>query len=202
MGTPTRPPPMAARSPLPAARKPTIAAISGPCFGGGVGLALACDFRVADASAYFAIPAARLSNVYGIVETRALFDAVGLAVAKEVLFTGRRYNADEALRIGLGDARRSRRCATRRRRSCQEHERLGAAYDQGRQGRARGHLAERDRCSASTPSRRSWTKRWRAPTTARASPPSPPSAIQSSRGSEQVLALYARRPAETPPSTM
>jgi enoyl-CoA hydratase/carnithine racemase len=81
--------------------KPTIAAISGPCFGGGVGLALSCDFRVADPSAYFAIPAARLSNVYGIVETRALFDAVGLAVAKEVLFTGRRYNADEALRLGL-----------------------------------------------------------------------------------------------------
>ena len=81
--------------------KPTIAAISGPCFGGGVGIALSCDFRVADASAYFAIPAARLSNVYGIVETRALFDAVGLAVAKEVLFTGRRYNAEEALRLGL-----------------------------------------------------------------------------------------------------
>ncbi len=81
--------------------KPTIAAISGPCFGGGVGVALSCDFRVADPSAYFAIPAARLSNVYGIVETRALFDAVGLAVAKEVLFTGRRYNADEALRLGL-----------------------------------------------------------------------------------------------------
>ena len=81
--------------------KPTIAAISGPCYGGGVGLALSCDFRVADQSAYFAIPAARLSNVYGIVETRALFDAVGMAAAKEVLFTGRRYSADEALRMGL-----------------------------------------------------------------------------------------------------
>ena len=81
--------------------KPTIAAISGPCYGGGVGLALSCDFRVADPSAYFAIPAALLSNVYGIVETRALFDAVGLAVAKEVLFTGRRYNAEEAMRLGL-----------------------------------------------------------------------------------------------------
>lgn len=81
--------------------KPTIAAISGACYGGGVGLALSCDFRVADPSAYFAIPAARLSNVYGIVETRALFDAVGVAVAKEVLFTGRRYNADEAMRLGL-----------------------------------------------------------------------------------------------------
>ena len=81
--------------------KPTIAAVSGPCYGGGVGVALSCDFRIADRTAYFAIPAARLSNVYGIVETRALFDAVGLAAAKEVLFTGRRYDADEAHRIGL-----------------------------------------------------------------------------------------------------
>ena len=81
--------------------KPTIAAISGPCYGGAVGISLACDFRVADQSAYFAIPAARLSNVYGVVETRAVFDAVGLAVAKDVLFTGRRYEADEAHRMGL-----------------------------------------------------------------------------------------------------
>ena len=81
--------------------KATIAAISGPCFGGGVGLALSCDFRFADATAYFGIPAARLSNVYGVVETRALFDAVGLAVAKEVLFSGRRYSADEARQVGL-----------------------------------------------------------------------------------------------------
>lgn len=84
-----------------ASPKPTIAAISGPCFGGGVALALSCDFRIADRTAYFAIPAARLSNVYGVVETRVLFDAVGLAVAKEVLFTGRRYDATEAHRVGL-----------------------------------------------------------------------------------------------------
>ncbi|MEZ5816656.1 MAG: enoyl-CoA hydratase-related protein [Hyphomicrobiaceae bacterium] len=84
-----------------ACAKPTIAAISGPCFGGGVALALSCDFRVGDASAYFAIPAARLSNVYGVVETRALYDAVGLAAAKEVLFTGRRYDAAEAHRLGM-----------------------------------------------------------------------------------------------------
>jgi enoyl-CoA hydratase/carnithine racemase len=81
--------------------KPTIAAISGPCYGGGVGIALSCDFRVADASAYFGIPAARLSNVYGVVETRAVFEAVGVAAAKEILFTGRRYDLDEAYRIGL-----------------------------------------------------------------------------------------------------
>ncbi len=88
-----------------ACSKPTIAAISGPCYGGGVGLALSCDFRVADKTAYFAIPAARLSNVYGVVETRAVFDAVGMAAAKEVLFTGRRYDLDEAYRIGLATHR-------------------------------------------------------------------------------------------------
>ena len=81
--------------------KATIAAISGPCYGGGAGLALACDFRVADHTSYFAIPAARLSNVYGVVETRALFNAVGLAAAKDVLFSGRRYEAAEARGIGL-----------------------------------------------------------------------------------------------------
>ncbi len=81
--------------------KATIAAVSGPCYGGGVGVALSCDFRVADASATFAIPAARLSNVYGIVETRAVYEAVGMAAAKEVLFSGRRYEAAEAHRIGL-----------------------------------------------------------------------------------------------------
>lgn len=81
--------------------KATIAAVTGACYGGGVGLALACDFRVADRTAYFGIPAARLSNVYGVVETRSLLNAVGLAAAKEVLFSGRRYEADEAHRIGL-----------------------------------------------------------------------------------------------------
>ena len=84
-----------------ASPKPTIAAISGPCFGGGVALSLSCDFRVADSTAYFAIPAARLSNVYGVVETRAVVDAVGIAWAKEILFTGRRYDANEAYRVGI-----------------------------------------------------------------------------------------------------
>ncbi len=81
--------------------KATIAAITGPCYGGAVGVALSCDFRVVDRTAHMAIPAARLSNVYGIGETRALFDAVGYAAAKEVLFTGRRYDAADAHRIGL-----------------------------------------------------------------------------------------------------
>ena len=81
--------------------KPTIAAISGYCVGGGFGLAQACDFRVADDSARFAIPAARLGIVYNRVECQNLLAVVGLARAKEILFTGERFGAEEAAKIGL-----------------------------------------------------------------------------------------------------
>lgn len=83
--------------------KPTIAAISGYAIGGGCGLALACDFRLADRTATLGIPAARLGIVYGTVDCRNLLNLVGLPRAKEVLFTARRYDADTALRIGLVD---------------------------------------------------------------------------------------------------
>jgi enoyl-CoA hydratase/carnithine racemase len=83
--------------------KPTIAAIAGYAIGGGCGLALACDFRVADRTATLGIPAARLGIVYGTVDCRNLLNLVGLARAKEVLFTARRYDADTALRMGLVD---------------------------------------------------------------------------------------------------
>jgi enoyl-CoA hydratase/carnithine racemase len=81
--------------------KATFAAVSGPAFGGGVGLALACDFRVADATARFAIPAARLGLVYGLAETRAVLNAAGLAAAKDLLFSGRTVAAAEAAALGL-----------------------------------------------------------------------------------------------------
>jgi enoyl-CoA hydratase/carnithine racemase len=81
--------------------KAVYAAISGPAYGGGCGLALACDFRVADRSASFAIPAAKLSIVYGLAETRALLSAVGLAHAKDMLFGARRHDAESAAAIGL-----------------------------------------------------------------------------------------------------
>ncbi len=81
--------------------KATFAAVSGPAMGGGCGLALCCDFRVADASAYFGIPAARLGLVYDLAETGALLAAVGVARAKEVLFTARRYAGRDALEAGL-----------------------------------------------------------------------------------------------------
>ncbi|MBJ3778269.1 enoyl-CoA hydratase-related protein [Acuticoccus mangrovi] len=81
--------------------KATFAAVSGPAYGGGCGLAVACDFRIADATAVFAIPAARLGIVYGIEETRALYEAVGLTAAKEMLFSAQPRDAMAALAMGL-----------------------------------------------------------------------------------------------------
>lgn len=83
---------------------PTLAAIEGPCYGGGCGLALACDLRFAARDATFAITPAKLGLVYGLDDTRRLAAAVGLSRAKDILFTGRSMKADEAIRIGLIDA--------------------------------------------------------------------------------------------------
>lgn len=83
--------------------KPTFAAIRGFCIGGGAALALACDFRFADAGASFAIPAARLGIVYSRRETETLLALVGLSEAKRILFGGERFGAGEALRIGFID---------------------------------------------------------------------------------------------------
>jgi enoyl-CoA hydratase/carnithine racemase len=83
--------------------KPTIAAISGFCIGGGSGLALANDFRFAAPSAIFAITAAKLSIVYGIRETQNLLVAVGLSNAKKILYSAERFDPDEAYRIGFID---------------------------------------------------------------------------------------------------
>ena len=80
---------------------PTIAVIRGACTGGGCGLALACDLRLASMDSFFSIPPARLGLIYSVADTRRLVDLVGPAFAKELLFTGRRLEADEALRIGL-----------------------------------------------------------------------------------------------------
>ncbi len=84
-------------------RGPTIAAISGYAVGGGCGLALACDFRMADHTAKIGITAARLGIVYSLLDTRLLHRQVGLAAAKRILFAGEHLPVDEAARIGLVD---------------------------------------------------------------------------------------------------
>ena len=83
--------------------KPTIAYIQGYCIGGGLGLALACDLRLARDDASFAIPAARLGLAYPASATERLRDTIGRARAKDILFTARRLDAHEALTIGLVD---------------------------------------------------------------------------------------------------
>jgi enoyl-CoA hydratase/carnithine racemase len=89
---------------LGAIEQPTIAMIHGHCIGGGCELAVACDLRLADERARFAIPAARLGVVLGVEELRALRDLIGTAAAKDLLLTGRTLDAAEALRIGLVNA--------------------------------------------------------------------------------------------------
>lgn len=83
--------------------RPVIAMIRGVCVGGGCSLALACDLRFAQAGARFAITPAKLGLAYSIGDTRRLIAAVGVARAKDLLFSGRLIDADEAQRIGLAD---------------------------------------------------------------------------------------------------
>jgi enoyl-CoA hydratase/carnithine racemase len=82
---------------------PTIAFIDGDCVGGGCGLTLACDLRVATARARFGITPAKLGLVYPLHDTKLLVDLVGPSQAKRMLFTGTLIDAEEALRIGLVD---------------------------------------------------------------------------------------------------
>ncbi len=82
---------------------PTVAAIRGACFGGGCGLALACDLRVADATARLAITPAKLGLAYSPADTWQLIEKVGVVRAKDLLLTGRAVDAAEALAIGLVD---------------------------------------------------------------------------------------------------
>ena len=85
--------------------RPTIAVMRGVAVGGGLGLALACDLRFCAADAHLAITPARLGLVYGHAETRRLVELVGPSRAKDLLFTGRRIETEEALAIGLIDRR-------------------------------------------------------------------------------------------------
>ncbi|QQS14619.1 MAG: enoyl-CoA hydratase/isomerase family protein [Rhodospirillales bacterium] len=81
--------------------KPTIAAIQGFCMGGGLEIALLCDLRYASAASRFAIPAAKLGLPYRYEDLAAVAASVGAARTREMLYTGRQYDAADAARIGL-----------------------------------------------------------------------------------------------------
>lgn len=81
--------------------KPTIAKIRGACVGGGCGLALACDIRIADNTAKFGITPGKLGLVYPFSDIERLINAVGMSYAKDILFSARIIKAKEAKQIGL-----------------------------------------------------------------------------------------------------
>lgn len=85
------------------AEKPVIAAIDGDAVGGGCGLAIACDLRIASPRARLGITPAKLGIVYSLFDTKLLVDLVGPARAKRILFTGALHDANEALAVGLID---------------------------------------------------------------------------------------------------
>jgi len=83
-------------------RVPTIAALRGPVVGGGLAIAAACDLRVAAPSARFGVPVARtLGNCFSAANLVRLAALVGLGRVKELVFTARLIDAQEAQAIGL-----------------------------------------------------------------------------------------------------
>jgi enoyl-CoA hydratase/carnithine racemase len=81
--------------------KPVIAKIRGICFGGGLGLAAACDLRFARADARFRMPAGRLGLGYNAIGVRRFLDVFGLQNTMDIFFSARIFGAEEALRMGF-----------------------------------------------------------------------------------------------------
>ena len=81
--------------------KPTIAMIRGYCIGGGLGLAACCDLRIASDDSRFAVPAAKLGLGYPYHGLKKLVDVVGPSFAKEIFYTARQFDAEEARVMGF-----------------------------------------------------------------------------------------------------
>lgn len=86
---------------LEAVEKPTVASIRGYCVGGGLGIAMACDLRLASEDARFGVPIIRLGNCLSMHTYTRLVSLIGPARAKEMIYTARHVDAPEALAWGL-----------------------------------------------------------------------------------------------------
>ena len=81
--------------------KPLLAMINGFCIGGGVSIAITCDLRIASDDSRFGVPAAKLGVGYRFMGIRRLSELVGPSFTAEIFYTGRQFNAQEALQMGL-----------------------------------------------------------------------------------------------------
>ena len=81
--------------------RPTIAMIKGGAVGGGCGLALACDIRIASENAYLAVTPAKLGIIYPFSEIKRLVATIGISKAKDMLFSARIIKADEAKKLSM-----------------------------------------------------------------------------------------------------
>jgi enoyl-CoA hydratase len=81
--------------------KPTIAMIQGFCMGGGMALALCCDLRIATPGSRFGVPAAKLGLGYDYRGVKRLADIVGPSFTKEIFYTARQFDTEEARIMGL-----------------------------------------------------------------------------------------------------
>ena len=81
--------------------KPVIARIRGICIGGGLGFAAACDLRICSDDAVFRMPAARLGLGYSPTGVRRFMNVIGAANTSDIFFTARKFDAQEALRMGF-----------------------------------------------------------------------------------------------------
>ena len=81
--------------------KPTLAMIDGYCIGGGVGIAISVDVRIASDTSRFGIPAAKLGVGYQHPGVNKLMQLIGPSFTKEIFFTARQFSAQEALAMGL-----------------------------------------------------------------------------------------------------
>ena len=82
---------------------PTMAMIDGPCFGGGFGLAAACDFRIGSTRSSFAITPAKLGLLYSIEDSRRLVGLLGAAKTRRMLMRGEQLDAATAASWGVLD---------------------------------------------------------------------------------------------------
>jgi enoyl-CoA hydratase/carnithine racemase len=77
--------------------------IRGYCIGGGLGLAVCCDMRICADNSRFAVPAAKLGLGYDYPGLKRLIDVVGASFSKEIFFTARQFDAEEARIMGLAN---------------------------------------------------------------------------------------------------